>query len=96
MTSWSRVLQGILQVGGRIIALLWLQLVGIIIILGFPISGIAGSLLVGYSVFTIFGGGGFTVLGVAFLVGLFLSIYVWTPHVGPAVRRAADALMEGF
>ena len=53
------------------------------------------SVLVGVAACEIFGGGFFTFALVGFLFLLFLSIYVWEPHVRQAVERAADVLTGG-
>jgi predicted membrane-bound spermidine synthase len=75
----------------------WLTLLGIIILFAFPISGIAVSLFAGALAAYLVGGGTFGVIVlfvVAFLFGLFLSVYVWEPHVKRVIYRVQEFIVE--
>lgn len=68
---------------GRLLASFWLALLGLVLLLSFPICGFFASLAVGAGAGMIVGYGTpgmVAFFGVAFLFGLFLSVFVW-PHV---------------
>jgi hypothetical protein len=77
---------------GLVLAKFWLVLAGLAVLFGFPLSGICASFLVGWCVMKWAGGGAIVLFPVAFLFGLFLSVYVWEPHVKPVVMEAVEAL----
>jgi membrane protein implicated in regulation of membrane protease activity len=82
---------------GNAVAQFWLPLASLIVIIGFPITGVVASFWVGVFAAWIVGYGvlgavAFFVCG--FLFALFLSIYVWEPHVKKVVFRAADDLRD--
>jgi hypothetical protein len=82
---------------GEIFAGLWLSVIGIAVLLAFPLTGIASSFFVGAFAAWLIGGGvpGTVALFlVAFLFGLFLSVYVWQPHVKSTVYRVTQAILE--
>lgn len=81
-----------LQNLGRRVAGLWLALAGLTIVLSFPASSFVFAVWAGILTMDAVGGGFWTLAIVAYIVGLFLAIYVWTPHVQPAVLRAAASL----
>jgi hypothetical protein len=66
---------------GDAFARLWSLLVGIAILLSFPVAGVALSLVIGMEAMWWIGGGAWTFFITAYLFGLFLSIYVWEPSV---------------
>ena len=85
------------RIGAELSKGLFLPLIGILLLLGVPISGLILSVFTGAILASLVGGGIIGVmvfLGGAFAFALFLSIYVWSPHVGPAIHRAIDALSE--
>jgi len=78
---------------GREVGRLWLVLAGVVVLFSFPVSGICASFFVGWWVMKLVEGGAIVLFPAAFLFGLFLSIYVWEPHVKPVVWAAFDALL---
>jgi hypothetical protein len=87
---------GLLEKVGKLLASFWLGIVGIAILLSFPICGFFASLAVGAGAGTLVGYGTLGVVvffGTAFFFGLFLSVFVW-PHVTGAVKECAQILIE--
>jgi hypothetical protein len=87
-----------LQRCGHIIAGLWLTMLGLVLLFAFPLCGIAASLFVGAGAAWLVGGGTFgvvTLVVVAFCFGLFLSVYVWEPHVKQVVFDLAEVITKG-
>jgi hypothetical protein len=87
----------ILEVSGEMLAGFWLSVVGIVLLLSFLVSGIAASLFVGACAAWLVGYGTFGVVVffvVAFFFGLFLSVFVWEPHVKRAVYDAVERLSD--
>jgi hypothetical protein len=81
---------------GKLLAGFWLGLLGIAILLSFPVCGFVASLAVGAGAGMLVGygtPGAVAFFGVAFFFGLFLSVFVW-PHVNEAVKECAEILME--
>jgi hypothetical protein len=88
-------LQRVLGQCGEVVAGFWLSILGILIIVSFPITGLVASFAVGALICELIGRGtlGVVLLFItAFFVGLFLSIYVWEPHVKPTVLKVADLI----
>jgi hypothetical protein len=82
---------------GEAIAVFWLSIVGILVLLAFPVSGIVASFFVGALACELVRQGWFGVtlfFVVAFFFGLFLSIYVWEPHVKRIVFRISELVVE--
>lgn len=95
VASWNRRL----QYCGENVAKLWLVLAGLILLFAFPVSAIAASFLIGFAAARLIGGGALGMiafLASAFLVGLFLAVYVWEPHVKALIYRAAGALNDAL
>ena len=72
-----------------------ISLIKLAIMCGVPLAGIVSSIYTGVIVASLAGGSGIAVwifFGVPFFMLLFLSVYVWTPHIWPALKRAVDAL----
>lgn len=81
---------------GKILAKFWLSLIGITILLSFPICGIVSALAVGAGAAAIVGYGtlgAIVFFVVAFGFGLFLSVFVW-PHAKPALVECAEVLSK--
>jgi hypothetical protein len=77
---------------GRFLASFWLALLGLALLLSFPICGFIASCAVGAGVAMLIGGGtpgAVAFFVVAFLFGLFLSVFVW-PHVKDAVSDSIE------
>ena len=91
-TGALKVIDNTLQKIAREVASLWFMILGIFILLAFPLCGIAVSLLLGYAIAIAIGGGALVCVLIAFFFGLFLSVYVWGPHVRERILRASDAL----
>jgi hypothetical protein len=84
---------------GKELAQLWLVLAGITMALAFPVSAIAASIFVGVVARWFVGPGTLGVIAffsVAFFFGLFLSVYVWEPHLKSAVHRISEAIEAEF
>lgn len=78
---WLTGANALLTRAGEKFANFWLLLLGIAILISFPVAGIALSLLIGAEAMWWIGGGAWTFFLTAFLFGLFLSIYVWERSV---------------
>ena len=94
--SWKDIDQKLTSLG-RELSKLFISLIGIIMLLGIPIAGIAAAIYAGAALASLVGGGAFAVILFfcgSFAILLFLSVYVWTPHVWPALKRATDALTD--
>jgi hypothetical protein len=79
---------------GKLLAGLWLTIIGIVLLCSFPICGFAASFAVGAGVLILIGGGTLGVIAfffAAFGFGLFLSVFVW-PHAKQAVYGSVDYL----
>jgi hypothetical protein len=88
-------LQRGLERTGELVAALWLTIFGIFVLFAFPISGIAASLLVGVAAGTLVGSGSFGIIvlvATAFVFGLFLSVYVWEPHVKSVIYSLCELI----
>jgi hypothetical protein len=88
-------LERLLERSGEAIAGFWLSLLGIVILLSFPITGLVASLALGAAFMEMVGRGTFGLIlffGTAFFFGLFLSIYVWEPRVKPLVLKVSDLI----
>jgi hypothetical protein len=88
-------LKRILEVTGEHLAEFWLRIVGIVLLLSFPIGGFVASFFVGWEAAWLVGFGTFGVVVfflVAFFFGLFLSMFVWQPHVKQAMYDAIGCL----
>lgn len=81
---------------GEAFAKVWLSLLGIAILCSFPVAGIALSLVIGWGTMKWIGGGAWTFFPAAYLFGLFLSIYVWSPSVKPTTLRLTDLILHGM
>jgi len=95
MSRWFQAIHGLLQRAGESIARAWLAVAALFLFAAFFLCGFAASILLGVAAAAAIGGGTpglMALVLVALAVGLFLSIYVWDPHVGPAVARAAEEL----
>lgn len=105
---WLQAADAILIEVGKEIAGIWITVVGFILLLGFPVAGLAASIALGVAAAWIIGGstgktgiwafvfGTGTVIAfvlVTFLFGLFLRRYVW-PYVKDRVFRAVDELTD--
>ncbi len=91
-------LRNLLDRCGEAVADLWLGLFGIFVLIAFPATGIVVSFSVGALATELVGRGTLgviTFLLVAYFFGLFLSVYVWQPHVKPMVCRLADVISSG-
>lgn len=81
---------------GKLLAGFWLGLLGIAILLSFPVCGLIASFAVGAGVLMLIGTGTFGVaafFAAAFAFGLFLSVFVW-PHAKAAVLECAEIISE--
>ena len=82
---------------GEAFAGLWIAVFGIIVLFAFPVSAIAACFFLGFYAAQLVGFGslgGVVWISVAFLFGLFLSIYVWKPHVKPLVLRFGENIAD--
>jgi hypothetical protein len=77
---------------GKSVAGLWLAIAQLVMLFGFPVSGLVASIAAGLAVEQASGGGFWVVAAVSYAVGMFLAVYVWTPHVRPAMLRAVHCL----
>jgi hypothetical protein len=88
--------RGALQKAGAEIANAWLALLALVLLLSFQFCGIVACLALwigGAALLRGLGWFGIAISGVfAYGFGLFLSTYVWAPHVKKAVMKATDAL----
>ncbi len=84
-----------LEKAGELVARMFLGLLGLLILASFFCTAFVVSILVGFLTANWIGGGVFTIVVVAFLTALFLSAYVWAPHVKDVVLRACDAIIKG-
>jgi hypothetical protein len=81
---------------GGAFAKLWSLLLAIAILLSFPVAGFFLSLLIGWEAMRWIGGGLWTFLGVAYLFGMFLSIYVWAPSVKATTLGLTDLIQRAI
>jgi len=84
-----------LERAGKWAADIYLVLLGLIIIIGFPIICVVALIYLGAGAAALVGGGSLGIIlffGVPFFILLFFSIYAWNPYVGPAVERVLNAL----
>ncbi len=88
MRHIHRVLQRI----GAELAVLGIFLAMFLLFLGLPVVGIAAAFYAAFFTMEVIGGGAFTLFGGWFVLTLFLSIYVWDPHIRPAVVGAVELL----
>jgi hypothetical protein len=91
MSQFTRILEKC----GKFLADLWLGLLGLALLFSFLISGIVASFFVGACAGWLVGAGtlGVVVFFVAaFCFGLFLSVFVWEPHVKRAIYETFDCL----
>jgi hypothetical protein len=87
----------ILEAFGKLLAGLWLGVVALVLLFGFLVCGIAASFFVGVSAAWLVGYGTFGVVVffvVAFFFGLFLSVFVWEPHVKQVTYDTIDYLFK--
>ncbi|MDR3464377.1 MAG: hypothetical protein P4M07_00390 [Xanthobacteraceae bacterium] len=87
----------ILEKCGKFVAGFWLGLLGFALLLSFLVSGLVASFFVGVGAAWLVGYGtlGAIVFFVsAFSFGLFLSVYVWQPHVRPVILEMVDYLTK--
>jgi len=82
----------VLTWAGESFAKLWLSLLGLAILVSFPVAGFFLSFVIGWEAMVRIGGGAWTFLAVGFLSGLFLSIYV-APSVKATTLRLADLIL---
>jgi hypothetical protein len=72
-------------------------IIGIILLAGVPITGIAAAIYCGVLLASLIGSGliaSIIFFPIVFLILLFLSGYVWTPYLWPALKGATDALTD--
>jgi hypothetical protein len=89
-------MMGLLDRLGKLLAGFWLGLLGISILLSFPVCGFIASLAVGAGAATLIGHSTLGVVaffGVAFFFGLFLSVFVW-PHAKDAILGCTEMISE--
>jgi hypothetical protein len=93
---------GALRITGREIGKAWCVLVGLMLLLSFQVVGIIASIYLWVLVSSYLIDFGFTkwlsvVIGLltAYLFGLFLAVYVWTPYVKSNMFRAAEIRATG-
>jgi hypothetical protein len=81
---------------GQVVARLWLALLCLCIMLAFPISGLAVSFYIGTLAADLVASNArlAALLIIALVVGIFLAVYVWEPHVKPVVSRISDGLLK--
>jgi membrane protein implicated in regulation of membrane protease activity len=94
MRRWLTHIDTVLAWAGEAVTRVWLPLLGLAILLSFPVAGIALSLVIGWEAARWIGGGLWTFLAVAFVFGLFLSIYVWSRYVEATTRKLADLIQR--
>ena len=92
--SALRGVHAALMWAGGAFAKFWFLLLVIAILVGFPVAGFALSLLIGWEAMRWFGGGLWTFLGVAYLFGMFLSLYVWAPSVKATTLELSDLIQR--
>ncbi len=84
-----------LKEAGKSTGNLYLAILGLAILLGFPIACAIGLLYLGGFIAGLVGGGTLGAIiffAFPFFVCLFFSIYAWPDHVGPAVGAILDIL----
>jgi hypothetical protein len=84
----------VLEKMGKFLAGFWLALLGLAVLLSFPVCGFIASVAVGAGAGTLVGYGTPGVVaffGVAFFFGLFLSVFVW-PHAKDAIHGCVEIL----
>jgi hypothetical protein len=94
MRRWLTRVDAALTWAGEAFARLWLLLLGSAILFSFPVAGIALSLVIGWEAMRWIGGGAWTFFAAAYVFGLFLSIYVWSPSVKPTTLKLADLILH--
>jgi hypothetical protein len=80
---------------GESFAKLWVALLGLAILISFPVAGFAFSFLIGWEAMVWLGGGFWTLLTVAYLFGLFLSVYVWSASVKATTFKLIELIRHG-
>jgi hypothetical protein len=83
---------------GKLVAGFWLGLLGIAILLSFPVCGFIASLAIGAGVASLLEVGTLRIVaffGCAFFFGLFLSVFVW-PHARGVVLRCSEFITENI
>lgn len=96
MRRWLKRIDAALTWTGEAFARVWLPLLGIAVLCSFPVAGIALSLVIGWGTMRWIGGGAWIFFPTAYLFGLFLSIYVWSPSVKPTTLRITDFILRGI
>lgn len=94
LKSLIGVTDRLLRLLGQDIAALWCVIAALILLFGFALTSLVVSLFTGMFLARLIGAGSFIAFSLAFLIGLFLAVYVWTPFVRPRVMAAADAIMR--
>jgi uncharacterized membrane protein len=93
MSQFGRILEAF----GKQLAWFWLGIVALVLLFSFLICGIAASIFVGACAAWLVGYGTFGVIVffvVAFFFNLFLSVFVWEPHVKRVTHGMIDYLSE--
>jgi hypothetical protein len=93
MSQFARILEKC----GKFVAGFWLGLLGFALLLSFLVSGLVASFFVGVCAAWLVGYGtlGAVVFSAAaFCFGLFLSVFVWEPHVKPVILEMVDYLTK--
>jgi hypothetical protein len=80
---WLKRVDAALTWAGGAFARLRLLLLGIAVLFSFPVARIALLLVIGWGTLRCIVGGAWTFFPAAYVFGLFLSIYVWSPSVKP-------------
>lgn len=70
-----------------------IPLIGIVIMWGIPAAGMFAVIYPAAWIASLIGGHIVMTLILWFLITLFLSAYVWSPHVYPALEKAVKALI---
>ncbi len=85
------------EAAGKEAAKAYLAILGLAVLIAFPILCIIGLIYLSAGIAALVGGrtlGAIMFLGFPFLVLLFFSIYAWRPHVWPAVSKALTELSD--
>jgi hypothetical protein len=85
-------LHEVLLAVGEEVGSLWFVVVGLAILLGFPVVGALVSLQIGFWTADLFGWGDLFALLMAFVFGLFLAIYVWDPYVRSPTHEVCETI----
>ena len=89
-------LNQILEAAGKKAARAYLGVLGVAILVAFPLFCVMGLIYLVAAIAVLVGGtlGAILFLGIPFFALLFFVIYAWFPHIRPAVRKTLNELKK--